>query len=106
MHTTDIDMMTTIKFLANQPPFVTQVVNVAQGMSLGPALYLWTHRVTNADVVSVITTAQPFIDDDAEGADPLPIRGSGGRAFRGLPFSGSFGPRGGAFTTTLTTHTL
>ncbi|CAM9768326.1 unnamed protein product, partial [Ascophyllum nodosum] len=25
-------------------------VNVDQEMSLGPALYLWTHRLTNIDV--------------------------------------------------------
>lgn len=33
-----------------------QVVNVDQGMSLGPAIYLWTHRLTNIDVVSIVTT--------------------------------------------------
>lgn len=29
-------------------------------MSFGPALYLWTHRLTSADVVSVVTTTLPF----------------------------------------------
>lgn len=33
-----------------------QAVNVDQGMSLGPALYLWTHRLTSIDVVSIVTT--------------------------------------------------
>lgn len=43
-----------------------QVVTFAQGMTLGPALYLWTHRPTNTDVVSAITTTRPMSDEGLE----------------------------------------
>ena len=84
-----------------------QVVNVAQGMSIGPALYLWTHRLTNADVVSVVTTTRPFISTPkvtmtptaaaADGGLPVAsaIRGGGGGGSDGRsrrsPFDGSLG---------------
>lgn len=84
------------------------MVNVAQGMSIGPALYLWTHRLTNADVVSVVTTARPFTSTatttTAATAAPadgeLPVAsaarggpGGGGRSgpHRRPPFDGSLG---------------
>lgn len=84
---------------------VCQVVNVAQGMSLGPAMYLWTHRLTNTDVVSVVTTTRPFISNSSKAATLANIgAGSGGGLpvssvakdsscdfHGGPPFSGSFG---------------
>lgn len=79
-----------------------QVVNVAQGMSIGPALYLWTHRLTCADVVSVVTTTRPSASASTTtthktkyiAGGGLPVGSvDGGRDVlrRGPPFDGSFG---------------
>lgn len=79
-----------------------QVVNVAQGMSIGPALYLWTHRLTCADVVSVVTTTRPSTSAStttthktkytAGGGLPVgSVDGGRGVFRRGPPFDGSFG---------------
>ncbi|CAM9626482.1 unnamed protein product [Ectocarpus sp. 6 AP-2014] len=79
-----------------------EVVNVAQGMSIGPALYLWTHRLTGADVVSVVTTTRPSTSAStttthktkyiAGGGLPVgSVDGGRGVLRRGPPFDGSFG---------------
>ncbi|CAM9488020.1 unnamed protein product [Ectocarpus sp. 4 AP-2014] len=80
-----------------------EVVNVAQGMSIGPALYLWTHRLTCADVVSVVTTTRPSTSASttttthktkyiAGGGLPVgSVDGGRGVLRRGPPFDGSFG---------------
>ncbi|CAM9640707.1 unnamed protein product, partial [Ectocarpus sp. 12 AP-2014] len=80
-----------------------QVVNVAKGMSIGPALYLWTHRLTCADVVSVVTTTHPSASASttttthktkyiAGGGLPVgSVVGGRGVLRRGPPFDGSFG---------------
>ena len=75
---------------------------------MGPALYLWTHRLTNADVVSVVTTARPFTNTArttmtataaaAGGESPFASakRGGGGGPIRRPPFDGSLaGLKGG-----------
>ena len=69
------------------------MVNVASGMSIGPALYLWTHRLTNTDVVSVVTTTRPMTSTakTATASSRGFGMGGGGGVHRGPPFDGSFG---------------
>lgn len=81
-----------------------QVVNVAEGMSLGPPLYMWSHRLTNTDVVSVVTTTRPYTKTTTaarnaatsglDGEDGITVSSStrdGGSSRSEPPFRGSFG---------------
>ena len=59
-------------------------VNVDQEMSLGPALYLWTHRLTNIDVVSVVTTTPSIKYNNNLSTIPSPYGGYAGWSAGGM----------------------
>lgn len=95
-------------------PFL-QVVNFAQGMSMGPALYLWTHRLTNTDVFSVVTTTLPCLSTSTTTTTTITAGGGmqvasvarrdSGSRHRGPPFEGSIGRLEGKNTPTMAVAT-